>query len=277
MTIHFHGSPITGGKGDMMARVAYRGAGAFVSYAHPKQINMTLEVADTVCIDNGAFSKKNTGRETDWNGFYNDFLPRFIDHPKLRFFVIPDDISGNDQENDRLIRELPAHLKHKGAPVWHLHESIDRLVHLANEWEYVCLGSSGEYYSIRSPKWRARMDEAFNALISRGYSAKLHGLRMLDGRVLGNYPLDQADSTNIAINAPKWLCKHVQMTIEACRMQTHFSKWVETTDPKVALDNLISSGGTKEQMLSQRCAILKACIESVKPPSKSDWLNSTNC
>ena len=277
MTIHFHGSPITGGKGDLMARTAYRGSGAFVSYAHPRQINLALEVADAVCIDNGAFSKKNTGKETDWKGFYEKFLPRFIDHEKLRFFVIPDDIGGDDAENDRLISELPDHLKHKGAPVWHLHESIDRFVHLANEWEYVCIGSSGEYYSVRSEKWRKRMDDAFNAIAQKGYSAKIHGLRMLDGRVLGNYPLDQADSTNLAINAPKWLCKHVAMTIESCRMQTHQSRWADTSDPKQALELLIQSGGTKEEMLAQRCAILKSCVEAVKPPSLSDWLNSTNC
>ena len=276
MTIHFHGSPITGGKGNILAMAAYTNGGAFVSFAHPQQIELAFEVANSVCIDNGAFSKKNSGRDTDWHKFYNSFLPRFIERDKLRFFVIPDDISGNDKENDRLIAELPRNLRHKGAPVWHMHESLDRLVHLANEWEYVCIGSSGEYYSIRSEKWKRRMNDAFDTLIQKGYTAKIHGLRMLDGRVLGNYPLDQADSTNLAINAPKWICKYVDMTIEACRAQTHRDAWVATSDPKVALEQLIADGGTKEQMLAQRCAILRNCIEAVRPPSKDSW-NSTFC
>lgn len=280
MTIHFHGSPITGGKGGSVASVAHSGAGAFVSYAHTQQINLAFDKADTVCIDNGAFSKKNTGRQTDWNGYYNQFLPKWIDHPKLRFFVIPDDISGDDQENDRLIAECPKHLKHKGAPVWHMHESIDKFTHLCNEWEHVCIGSSGEYFSLRSVKWKARMREALEALALTGYTAKLHGLRMLDGRVLGNYPLDQADSTNLAINVGKWKAKYVDMTIEACRMHTHPTRWTHTDDVDEAMRMLIDGGGTREQMMAQRCAILKSCIEAVKPPSFKEWIervNSTNC
>ena len=65
MTIHFHGSPITGGKGNILARTAYTNGGAFVSFAHPQQIELAFEVANSVCIDNGAFSKKNSGRYTD--------------------------------------------------------------------------------------------------------------------------------------------------------------------------------------------------------------------
>lgn len=271
MTIHFHGSPITGGKGGAVAKVAHSGSGAFVSYAHPQQINIAFEYADTVCIDNGAFSKKNSGRQVDWNGFYNEFLPKFIDNEKLRFFVIPDDISGDDKENDRLINELPRHLKHKAAPVWHMHESIDRLVHLSKEWEYVCIGSSGEYFSIRSVKWKRRMNDAFDALIGKGYTAKIHGLRMLDGRVLGNYPLDQADSTNLAINVGKYRHKYPQITIEACRSQTHNSRWIETDDVDKAIKVFIDNGGNLQDMIKARCAILKRAIESVKPPKVNDW------
>lgn len=272
MTIHFHGSPITGGKGGAIASVAHRGAGAFVSYAHPQQIDIAFESADTVCIDNGAFSKKNSGKETDWKGFYEKFLPKYIDNPKLRFFVIPDDISGDERANDLLIKHLPKDLVHKASPVWHMHEPIQRLIKLSNEWEYVCIGSSGEYFSIRSEKWKLRMKQAFLGLASAGYIAKLHGLRMLDGRVLGNYPLNQADSTNLAINVGKYKAKYPDLTLEACKMQTHHSKWIDTLDPEVAYQNLLVNGGTKEEMLAQRCAILKGCIESVKPLTMEAWL-----
>lgn len=272
MTTHFHGSPITGGKGSFVASVAHNGAGAFVSYAHPQQIKVAFESADTVCLDNGAFSKNNTGRETNWRGFYEEFLPQWIENEKLRFFVIPDDISGDERLNDQLIEQLPVDLKHKACPVWHMHEPVERLVRLCNEWEYVCIGSSGEYFSIRSTKWKSRMEEAFLKLYKTGYSAKIHGLRMLDGRVLGNYPLNQADSTNLAINVGKFKAKYIDLTIEACRMQTHPSKWVSTNDPEIAYQTLLKNGGSREEMLGQRCAVLKQCIESVKPPTIEEWI-----
>lgn len=275
MTTHFHGSPITGGKGSLVAETAYRGAGAFVSYAHPRQIDLAFNVADTVCIDNGAFSKKNSGRETNWSGFY-DFLEKYYDEDKLRFFVVPDDISGSEEINDILIKSIPKSFMNKAAPVWHMHESIDKLVRLASEWEYVCLGSSGEYFSLRSTKWKARMNDAFDAIIKNKCAAKIHGLRMLDGRVLGNYPLSQADSTNIAINVGKFKHKYPDITIECCRAQVHRSKWVNTDSVEYAYDQMISNGGSRESMMAMRCAILKGAIESVRPPNIFEW-NSTNC
>lgn len=48
------------------------------------------------------------------------------------------------------------------------------------------------------------MNEVFTELyINRNSEVKLHGLRMLDVRVLGMYPFASADSTNVAINVPK--------------------------------------------------------------------------
>lgn len=95
---------------------------------------------------------------------------------------------------------------------------------------------------------------------------------MLDGRVLGNYPLDQADSTNIAINVGKYRNKYQQITIEACRSQTHHSRWIETNDVDVAIKTFIDNGGVLQDMLKARCAILKGAIESVKPPKIEHWI-----
>ena len=266
MTIHFHGSPITGGKGTLVAETAYRGAGAFVSYAHPRQINLAFDVADAVCIDNGAFSKKNSGRETNWNGFY-EFVEEHYHKNKMRFFVVPDDITGSEELNDELIRSIPSSFKGKAAPVWHMHESIEKLIRICSEWEYICIGSSGEYFSLRSEKWKMRMDEAFKAIAKNNCSARIHGLRMLDGRILGNYPLNQADSTNIAINVGKFKQKYPQITIECCRVQVHRSKFIDTDDVDFAYEQMINNGGSRESMMAMRCAILKGAIESVIPPS----------
>lgn len=275
MTIHFHGSPIWGDKG-RIARIAHRGSGAFVSFERPDQIKLAFDVADTVCIDNGAFSKWKSGKVQDWREFYFNFLPDWFDNPKLRFFVIPDDITGSAEDNDKLISQLPSDLKSKAAPVWHMHEPISRLISLCEKWYWVCMGSSGEFATVRSAKWKQRISEAFSAVKESQVDVRLHGLRMLDGRVLGNYPLNSADSTNLACNVPKYLAINKVVTIEACRRSIHKDKWIDTDDVKQAVDQCLSKGGSKSDILAERCAILKNCIESVKPPKISEW-NSTNC
>ena len=88
-----------------------------------------------------------------------------------------------------------------GVPVWHLHESLDRLDLLANAYSLVALGSSGEYASPDSPKWWARMAEVMECVCIDGQPVtKLHGLRMLDPTILAHLPLASADSTNVARN-----------------------------------------------------------------------------
>lgn len=271
MTIHFHGSPITGGSGPAAAITTYREGGAFISFSAPRQISVAFEHAKTVCLDNGAFSMFNSGVVPDWDKFYSEFLTPWIDNPKLRFFAIPDKIDGTEKDNDHLIDSMPASVSHKAAPVWHMHESIDRLVRLASEWEYVCVGSSGEFYMIRSPKWKMRMREAMCAIIENDCKAKIHGMRMLDGRVLGRYPLNQADSTNIAINVGKYDMKMPEVTIEACRSMTHPSKWNPTKSSYQAMKDFIAGGGEKSAIASYRAMVLRGTIESVTPPTREEW------
>lgn len=202
---HFHGTPIWGNKGEVL-NVCVRDGGAFVSFARPDQIERCLKVCKEMGIDNGAFSHWVSGLEIDWERDFYPWLLRYVFHPKVTFFVIPDVIEGTEEENDRLIDSVPAMFRAKAVPVWHLHESIDRLVRLCKQWPRVAFGSSGEYAAIRTKAWHRRMTEAFEAI--RGIDVKIHGLRMLDGRVLGNYPLDTADSTNLASNIPKWVAKY---------------------------------------------------------------------
>ena len=104
-------------------------------------------------------------------------------------------------------------LRNKAVPVWHLHESIHRLVELCREWPRVCFGSSGEYATIRTDRWHRRMQDAFETIYCKfNFQTQIHGLRMLDGRVLGNYPLATADSTNLACNVPKFNTKYPELT-----------------------------------------------------------------
>lgn len=253
--IHYHGTPVWGDAGNVH-RVAVNGAGAFVSFARPDQLAASIKYACAVAIDNGAFSAWKRGLVINWQEFYRWLLPHYH-HPKVSFFVIPDVVEGGEADNDALIDSMPRCFRDKAAPVWHLHESLDRLVELCNEWPRVCFGSSGEYASIRTERWHRRMREAFDAIyLKHSFKTKIHGLRMLDGRVLGNYPLATADSTNLACNIPKFTSKYPEIT-----------RFIQEAD----YNQKLSERKLKAAILIGRCAILKNAIESVTPPAIQCW------
>ncbi|HHQ6614095.1 TPA: hypothetical protein ACSTL0_000431 [Serratia fonticola] len=255
--IHYHGTPVWGDAG-ATHRIAVSGAGAFVSYARPDQLAASIRYALKIAIDNGAFSAWKRGLVIDWQKFYQWLIPHYH-NPKLSFFVIPDVIEGGEADNDALIAKLPRCYRDKAAPVWHLHESLDRLVELCREWPRVCFGSSGQYAAIRTQLWHRRMQEAFEAIYCKhNFKTLVHGLRMLDGRVLGNYPLATADSTNLACNVPKFNSKYPDLT-QAIREADYARN--------------LSEKELKATILNGRCAILKNSIEAVRSPSVSTWIS----
>lgn len=282
--IHYHGTPIWGNKGEVLS-VSVRGGAAFVSFARPDQIKQCLEQAESLGLDNGAFSAWKRGLVIDWQKQFYPWLMLYYHHPKIKFFIIPDVIEGGEEDNDRLIAEVPGMFKEKAVPVWHLHESIGRLVRLCNEWPRVAFGSSGQYAVIRTKIWHDRMREAFEAI--KGINVKIHGLRMLDGRVLGTYPLDTADSTNLACNVPKYLIKYPDIGsnliknwyIEHGYIQSpDWTKatWAIKNEPRLSYINepLIELKKDKvflSGLLIHRAAVLRGAVESVKPPMRTEY------
>ena len=201
--IHYHGLPITPATA---ARAAVSGGHAFVSFRYPDQLGLVLEVCQSFAVDNGAFSAWKSGEPvTDWSRYYA-WVAELHRYPSFDFAVIPDVIDGDEQANDALVAEWPWRGTAKGgsvgAPVWHMHESIDRLQRLAREWHRVCLGSSGQYATVNNARWWNRIAEAMNAVCDKNGNpvCKLHGLRMLNPDVFSRLPFASADSTNIAQN-----------------------------------------------------------------------------
>lgn len=147
-------------------------------------------------IDNGAFSFWTTGKSVNWDGYYRWVEP-WLDY-QTTWAVIPDVIDGTEEENDKLIQEWP--FGERGAPVWHLHESLDRLIYLINLFPRVCFGSSGEYREVGSSRWHHRMVEVFNDICPGGTNPCW--LHMLRGMSLsgGPYPFSSVDSTDVARN-----------------------------------------------------------------------------
>lgn len=196
--IHYHGGPITP---ESCALRVWKGRHAFVSFAAPQQIEAAAGVSQSFALDNGAFSFWKAGKPTDWSG-YMDWVSQWIDHPGCDFAIIPDVIDGSENENDRLIASWPFK-KGYSVPVWHMHESLARLRHLALEFPRVAIGTSGEYAQIGTNAWWQRMNIAMSNVCNERSGrplTKLHGLRMLDPDVFSRFPFHSADSTNVARN-----------------------------------------------------------------------------
>lgn len=194
--IHYHGTPMTP-IGDMIKSFAARHA--MVSYEHPQQIEIAAEICQSVVLDNGAFSAWRQNKTYDFSGYAN-WAEKWIRHPAVDWCVIPDKIDGTESDNDALLRDwgLP---KHSSVPVWHMHESLDRLERLL-EYPRVALGSSGVYASVGNDLWWKRIADAMRVICDeQGHPrVKLHGLRMLDPGVFSKLPLASADSCYVSRN-----------------------------------------------------------------------------
>jgi len=203
--IHYHGLPIS----PTTAAAHAIGAGhAFISFAHAEQLGIAVSVCQSFAVDNGAFSAWKAGALVkDWRPFY-EWAEACRRIPSCDFAVIPDVIDGDEAANDALLDEWPLPLWF-GAPVWHMHETLDRLDRLVNQYPRVCIGSSGEYSVVGNDLWWRRIGQAMTAACdAQGRPlCKLHGLRMLNPKVFTRLPFASADSTNIGRNVgidKKW-------------------------------------------------------------------------
>lgn len=196
--IPYHGTPLTP---ESAAASVYAGRHAMVSFAHPEQMGLLVEVCQSVAADNGAFSKWRAGEAVeDWEPFY-EWIETWLMHPAFDWFLIPDVIDGGEDDNDLLIEGCPYDASF-AVPVWHLHESLERLDRLCHCNLRIALGSSGQYGQLKTPAWWRRMEEAMEVLCGPGGRprVKIHGLRMLDVDVFTRFPFASADSTNVARN-----------------------------------------------------------------------------
>jgi len=195
----YHGTPCGGSRQD--AARFLRGRQALVPFPRHEDLGIVAEVCKSFVFDNGAFTAWNSGKPVDdWTPYYR-WCEDWRRHPGFDWALIPDVIDGDEGDNDALLRDWPRHVR--GVPVWHLHESIERLVRLCNEWPTVALGSSGEWRSPGTNAWWQRMAVAMNAICDEQGRpvCRLHGLRMLDPAIFTRLPLSSADSTNAAVNS----------------------------------------------------------------------------
>ena len=239
--IHFHGGPIT--PADAAVQLWTR-RHALVSFENPRQTALAFEVAQTVMLDNGAFSLWDKDGGTVDVAAYADWVRTWERHPGYAGALIPDKIDGTEQENDNLNARWHSERVEGGIPVWHLHESLDRLAYMircatARVYPAVAIGSSGKWATPGTPDWWIRIGQAMEVAcdgLGRPL-CKLHGLRMLSPDIFGHLPLASADSCNVARNIgldKKWSGPYAPMTpaqralvlAERIELQPAASRWV---------------------------------------------------
>ena len=198
--IHYHGTPIGGSRQDVARFLA--GRHALVPFPRRDDMGIVGEVCKSFVFDNGAFSLWKRGGTLDIPG-YMAWVREWCRHPGFQWALIPDVIDGTEAENVALVKAWRnSDLAPYGVPVWHMHESIEWLERLCNNWPVVALGSSGQWATTGTSAWWDRMGIALNAICDEHGRppCKLHGLRMLDPSIFTHLPLASADSTNAAVN-----------------------------------------------------------------------------
>lgn len=223
-----HGTPISGSAAE--AEKFYRGRHCLVSFQAPAHMSICLEACEDVSADSGAYTAWQQGIPLDFDK-YIAWVREYARHPRFRWALIPDVIDGPEWENDMHLTLWPSDLP--GVPVYHLHESLDRLERLVASYPMVALGSSGEWRTPGTPEWWKRIGQVMKiACDEQGRpKTKLHGLRMLNPAIFTRLPLTSADSANVAINtgskkrfggyAPP--SAHVRAMMIADRIESHQS------------------------------------------------------
>jgi len=190
--IHYHGTPLT--PRDCLYKMA--GKHFCVSFAHPSDAEICLQIGQSVMWDNGAFTAFTKGLHVNSHNFYQWLEPRLA-HP--HWAVIPDVIDGTVEQQKQKLKEWPYPVDF-AAPVWHLGLPTDYLLELADNFPKICFGSSGEYWQVGSLKWEKRTDQAFNELAQkRKHLPWIHMLRGL-AQAGKRWPFASADSVNVARN-----------------------------------------------------------------------------
>lgn len=198
--LHYHGTPIGGAKQE--AAKFLIGRHALVPFSYPVDLPIVLDVCQSFCLDNGAFTAWKKGGTVDFDAYFA-WVNSVRQHPAFDWCLIPDVIDGTEADNcDLVMKWLRIGPKAKGVPVWHMHESMEWLEWMVNRFEWVALGSSGQWSTPGTESWWKRIDEAMSVICdSNGRpKCKLHGLRMLNPDVFTRLPLSSADSTNAAVN-----------------------------------------------------------------------------
>jgi hypothetical protein len=195
--IHYHGTPVT--PRERLYELA--GQCFCVSFSDARDVEVCHEIGQSVMLDNGAYSAWTRGDRPDWEAFAV-WAHRWLEF-RTTWAVMPDAIDGDEAAQERLSAWL--FVEHRDvwsrcAPVWHMHESLERLRYLCLAHDRVCIGSSRQYRQVGFAPWHRRMEQAMSQICPGGrVSTWLHMLRGMSVADAG-YPFASVDSTDVARN-----------------------------------------------------------------------------
>lgn len=209
-----HGLPITPAR--LLPQLT--GRSFCLSYMNPEQTEQAIRTVgrdDLLILDNGAFTAWRRGMTLDsnhWAGFWRWAVDIMQRCPQA-VAVIPDVIEGSEADNWRMAQEavrdhVPYELTGRLMFVWHMNESLERLVIAARIFNFIAFGSCSEYDIMRGhgrqSAYGRRCALALTALRAATAIGKipehpwLHMMRGLGA--LHAWGFNSADSCNIAIN-----------------------------------------------------------------------------
>ena len=179
--IHYHGTPLGGKRSELVS--FFRGRSALVPFPRPEDLPIVADVCRSFAFDNGAFTAWKSGEPLVVEGYVR-WCEEWHRHPGFDWAIIPDVVDGSESDNDRMIRDWPQHIA--GVPVWHMHETLDRLDLLCRDFARVAIGSSGAWPTPGRRGWWDRMIDAMGVACDENGRprCKLHGLRMLSTEIL---------------------------------------------------------------------------------------------
>jgi len=242
--IKYYGTPITPNR--IFDEIFEDGRNCLIPFPNPQNLKRAVGKCSKIIVDNGAFTLWRKGGNIDWDKYYS-FIEKTID--ELEFFFIPDVIDGSEEENDNLIFEYFEKyqkdydysikgycginkLLKKGVPIWHINESFERLERLMNRFNYIAIGSAGEYRDLGTDKWHKRMNKTMKILCDKDGSPKvrIHMLRCLNPDIFLLYPFHSGDSTGLAQNHSRDGWRKIVAGIEKYNSpkQYTFKKYYET-------------------------------------------------
>lgn len=190
------------------------GASFCVSYGTRDRLGKQLDDAirlvgqdGVLLVDNGAFSMHKQGVSTRDEAYleaYEAWAQAILARCPQAIAVIPDVIGGTVEENWDLVCTTQLDLE-RAMPIWHMHEPIEYLVHMLDGFEYIGIGSSGEYWQVGTTNWDARIAEAFEAIDrweregnGGNVRPRIHMMRAQSQA--HRFAFDSSDSCNVAMN-----------------------------------------------------------------------------
>lgn len=155
-------------------------------------------------VDNGAFTTWRQGKQFDFDGFVN-WQAGILSRCPQAVAVVPDVIDGSVEQNSELMDDwlgMPGTVADRSMVIWHMGEPLHHLEYLLASWNYIGIGSSGEYHKPGTPNWHARMDDAM-AVVSDYVATGEHRpwLHLMRAQSHAHrYPVDSSDSCSVAVN-----------------------------------------------------------------------------